>query len=63
MGFFSEIKDHMNWNAMQRLGIRQTQDRMQCCEMCSHFRDSNESCSVFNVVVNKAWWICGNYSR
>ena len=65
MGFWSDLKGDMNWNAMQRLSIRKVpdNDRMRCCEMCRHFESSNESCRVHHVVVNKAWWVCGNFDR
>jgi hypothetical protein len=63
MGFFSDIKDDMDWNAMRRLGIRLTENRMECCEMCQHFEYSNESCTAHNVIVNKSGWICGHYGR
>lgn len=63
MGFFSDMKDQMNWNAMQRMGIQKvdSNNRMQSCDMCKNFRSSNESCSLHQVVVNKTWWTCGNF--
>ena len=63
MGFFSDIKGQLNWQAMQRIGIRQvnSNDRMTCCEMCRSFESSNESCRVHKVVVNKNSWVCNNF--
>lgn len=65
MGFWSDLKGDMNWNAMQRLGIRlvDSSNRMESCDMCRHFRSENESCSVHRVTVNKNGWTCGNFSR
>jgi hypothetical protein len=65
MGFFSDLKGDLNWQAMQRLGIRQvsSDNRMQCCEMCRNFESANESCRVFNVTVNKGGWTCPRFDR
>jgi hypothetical protein len=63
MGFFSDIKDDLNWQRMQRMGIRQvtSENRMESCDMCRHFRSGNESCGLHGVVVNKTWWTCGSF--
>lgn len=64
MGFFSDIKDQMNWQAMERRGIYKVNSdtRMQSCDMCRSFEQSNESCRLHGVVVNKTWWTCNNFS-
>lgn len=64
MGFFSDMKDQMNWQRMERLGIRKvdSSNRMESCDMCRHFRSGNESCAIHGVVVNKTCWTCHRFS-
>jgi len=65
MGFFSDLKGQLNWQNMQRIGIKQvtSENRMESCDMCRNFVDSNESCRLHQVVVNKNWWTCNNFQR
>lgn len=65
MGFFSDMKDQMNWQRMERLGIRKvgSDNRMESCDMCQYFRSGNESCGLHGVTVNKTWWTCHNFTR
>ena len=61
MGFFSDLKGEMNWQRMQRIGIRQAQNWQESCDMCKHIKRDNESCYVHGVVVNKQHWTCNRF--